>query len=161
MNKIIFLALLLVGCASSNEIEELKEPNMQLYKLFGFEPNGDVIYQFYHEFGFTDKVWHLITISKPGNRLKLKNRLPLDSLNLGRLKEISISKFMNGKTIKYEYDYEMNADVSLLAQQFYLKGSDIVVNLRKGSYTIQRKSDIEMIRIYDAEKNLEYLELIK
>ena len=160
---IIILAVLCTGCSSSNgsDVEELQNPKMDLYDQFGYTPEGEITYQFYHEYGFTDKVWHLITIVKPNSDSKLDKPLPLDSADLQRLEKIYSQKFMDGKPIFLTGDYKVNADVSLLVQEYHHKDSHLDINHVHGSYSIQKNGGVEILRIYDADKKLEYVELKK
>jgi len=145
----------------TNDITELSKPKMELYRQFDFIPEGEIIYQFYHEYGFTDKIWHLTSIVKPKTNPKLAHNLPLDKSIIKELEKIDVRKFIVGKPIIFGGDYIVNSDVTIDAQQFLLKDSDLNVNHTNGSYQIEKNGDIEIIRIYDADKNIEYIELKK
>jgi hypothetical protein len=167
MNKIIkltliFLTILISNCASdSNGILELTKPKMEFYNQFDFEPSGIVTYQFYHEYGFTDKFWHLITIAKPEFPPNHKYSLPLDKNILKKLKKIDLQKFIENKPILFNGDYKTNSDISLTAEQFHFKESDLNIGHQNGTYSVEINGDVELIRIYDADKGIEYIELKK
>ena len=156
------MTISLTNCASdSNGILELTKPKMEFYNQFDFKPNGKITYQFYHEYGFTEKFWHLITITKPEFPPNLKYHLPLDDSILKKLKKIDLQKFIKNKPIMFNGDYKINSDITLTAEQFHNKESDLNIGHQNGTYSVEINKGIELIRIYDADKGIEYIELKK
>jgi hypothetical protein len=164
---IISIILLLNSCGFDSQnkdtgIDELSAPKMDLYTQFDFKPNGEIIYQLYHEYGFTDKVWHLITIVKPDSKLEFEHKLPLDSNILwNNVDRIHIDKFVEGYPIQITNDYQMNSDVTISAEEYHNKEYKLNVNHNLGTYSVQKTGNIYLLRIYDPKNDLEYIELKK
>jgi hypothetical protein len=159
-----FITIFLIACgldSQKNEINILSQPNFELYNQFDFSPKGQIIYQFYHEFGFADKVWHLITIIKPDSNLVFENTLPIDSLVMNNVERIYLDKFVEGFPIQFNYDYEINSDVSIRAEEYHNEEFKLNVNHDNGTYLVKKIGDIYILRIYDNVNNLEYIELKK
>jgi hypothetical protein len=158
----IFLLFALWDCSfpvSTSPIEELSEADYRLYDGFNIEPTGKLIYQFYHSYGFTDKVNHLISISKHDTLLVFEHQLPLDSAILTKIDRIYTEKFAEGYPIQFPQDYKMNADVTIEARQYHDTLYKLNVSHEHGTYQVRKDSNVQMIRIFDTELNLEYIEV--
>ena len=162
---IIVIFVFLNSCGNQskrNEVEELSEPKMDLYTQFDFKPNGKIIYQLYHEYGFTDKVWHLISIVKPESELKLDYKLPLDNTILSKnIDRINLEKFIDSFPIQIIKEYQINSDITISAKEYHNKEFKLNVNHSIGTYSFQKSDSIYMLRIYDEKNGLEYIELKK
>ena len=159
LQPLVIISLFVLSCGPQPaEIENLNQPSWAIYEQFGYKPEGEIIFQFYHEYGFTDKILHLITIVKPAKDVRFENSLPLDSVSIADLSLIDTRKFIKGKPIIFTPDYQLNADVSIVAKQYHLNQSDLNVFHESGSYQIKRIGDSEMITLYDEISGLIYLE---
>lgn len=80
---------------------------------FGIKINGQIIYQFYQKYGFTDIEEQLIMVVKPGNIDDVTTDLPFDSLDIKRLGKIDLRKFIKDKPVIFAPEKTLQADIRL------------------------------------------------
>ncbi|MEM6263747.1 MAG: hypothetical protein AAGI38_14635 [Bacteroidota bacterium] len=159
---ILILAVLVSGCFSEGTGEkdsQLQQPDMELYPQFGYKPSGKIVYQLYHEYGFTDVVCHLITILVPDSVEQLAHDLPIDSGVMAQVPEIYTEKFVEGYPIQFFNEFSMNADISNKVKRFHDTTFNINISHVNGTYTIRRIGKTHMLKLIDEDSGLAYVEL--
>ena len=114
----------------------------------------------YHNYGMSEEVSHLITITKPTLIPNFENSLPLDSLILKKLNKINDQKFQKADFIHYAIDYYLNEDITNEVI-LYQSDSSLKVGIKNGSYQLTQDGKVEIFRLYDFETGYEYIELKK
>lgn len=153
--------LLFTSCSpNADQIKRIDKVNKSLYTEFDFIPNGNIKFQMYHNYGMSEEISHLITITKPIKVPNFENSLPIDSIILKRLTKINHLKFQKGEFIHYAIDYHTNSDITNEAI-LYEADSPLKVGIKNGSYQLSKKDNIEIFRLYDIETGYEYIELKK
>jgi len=156
-----FFALLFSNCSSSSDqIKRIDKVNKSLYTEFNFIPSGSIKFQMYHNYGMSEEVSHLITITKPTLIPNFENSLPLDSLILKKLNKINDQKFQKADFIHYAIDYYLNEDITNEVI-LYQSDSSLKVGIKNGSYQLTQDGKVEIFRLYDFETGYEYIELKK
>jgi hypothetical protein len=163
-NKSICLILLclLISCIppSTEKVEQTPSPNNNHSKTFETENYGTIQYQLYKKYGFTDIEEQLIEIHKPKGKIKLKNRLPIDSTIMTTLELIDTRKFRPSFKINYLPEKTINSDILIKSEEYSVKRTP-VLSYEKGQYEIVKTENKESIIIYDELNQLIYVEIKK
>ncbi|MGY6647888.1 hypothetical protein [Wenyingzhuangia sp. IMCC45574] len=158
------LVLMINSCGippSEGSIEYMNEPFLTIFEQSAYTPTNDIIYQFYHEYGFTDKVIHLNTIIQHDSIIKLKHSLPFQKTILRQFSKIDDEKYLNDTPINLEWIYTPFSDISICAKSYKKENSDFIVNHVKGSYEIEKKNNFTILKVFDNETKREFIEAIQ
>ncbi len=155
----LLIAFIFQSCISpsSEKIETLKNPDILILKDFGLNVSGEIIYQFYQSYGFTDKEEQLIMIVKPNDIEYLVNELPFDSVEIRKMERIDFTKFIKDDQINFEPDKIMQADIRIEAKE-YDKGDKRNVFYGRGKYKLSKSDTLETAILYDGQTKLLYVE---
>jgi hypothetical protein len=159
--RLLYLLLLFstLSCTGEVKIVRIENPIMDFYKEVNVQPNGDMIYQFYHKYGFTDVVDRVISISALEDSIALAHPYPIDSTILNKVGSFDYQRFLPEENIHIHKNYLVNKDVSLKVFEYGLP-PDVMI-IQEGSYEVLQKGQISTLRIIDKKKRLEYLEVVK
>ena len=159
MKILRFLTILLVlnSCSfsSTEQIEEIKKPDLAIITNFGITIPNEVEYQFYQKYGFTDVVEHLVLIVK-GNP---KITEPATLVKLNDLELINTGKFNDGKAIGFNLKSELQGDVLIGGKHFESDKSHEVI-YSKGQTLAFKSESRETVIVHDEATGLVYVESI-
>ncbi len=155
----ILILILIQSCIppSTDQIEKIDTPNNSKIKDFGIKITGQIIYQFYQKYGFTDLKEHLILIVKPENVDHISTDLPFDSLDIKRVEKIDMQKFIKDKPIIFVYEKNMHTDIRLESEE-YDSGKEKLVFHENGKYELIQTDSTETIFVFDSQTGLLYAE---
>jgi len=140
-----------------NKIEQINKPEYNVVNDFGMKINGEIIYQFYNQYGNTDIEEHLIMIVKQDNISFLNSSLPLDSTDIKKLSRINFRKFTMGKPVNIEPEKKCQEDIRNESREF--KGrKETYVFYGEGKYGITFNDSIETLYVFDNKTGLMYVE---
>ncbi|MEM7655477.1 MAG: hypothetical protein AAF399_05055 [Bacteroidota bacterium] len=155
----IWIILVSQSCIppSTDQVVQLTKPDNNIIKDFGYTVSGQVLYQFYQQYGFTDLEEQLIMIVRPGEVDYLISVLPFDTLDINRLEKIDMRKFIKGKSIMFAPEKAIHSDIRLTSQE-YDSGQTITVFHEAGKYGWTQTDTTETIFVFDSKTNLLYVE---
>lgn len=155
----LLLLLSILSCTKEVKIVRIESPIMDFYKEVNVQTNGEILYQFYHKYGFTDVIDRVISISAVENSIALAHPYPIDSAILNKQGSFDYQRFLPEENIHIHKNYLINKDVSLQAFEYGLP-PDVMI-IQEGSYEVLQKGRILALRIIDKKKRLEYLEVVR
>ena len=145
---------------SKDQIQKIETPDKALLSDFGIELSGEIIYQFYQKYGFTDLEEQLILVMKPrGFDLKMSDQ-PLNSPEIKSLQKTSIRKFTDNQPIDFTHEKFQQADIRLESKE-YDSGQSKSVHFNNRTYRIIQTDSTETIYVLDHQTQLMYVESIK
>lgn len=161
--SIILLITLLNSCglapSSENSSKPEFSPNVKLALEFKVDSN-QLLYQYYQKFGFTDLCEEIRMISKYESTFDLMKQLPLEANDL-----LIINSFLNkadsigGDTLAFQTsNRHLFRDIELEFSEFK-KSRVPIIGLKKGSYEIIQTEKSSILRIYNPQSKLFYLEV--
>lgn len=153
---VICLLAVVPSClpASKTTVKQLDQPDDSKIKSFGLTVNDQVIYQFYHKYGFTDFEEHLILILQPTIPLELALELPLSHTEL---ETINGNKFVRDSIIQLDIAQQAQADIRIEATVFRA-GPEPLIYTYDGSYKIEQTDSTEVLILSDRKSGLLYIE---
>lgn len=159
ISHFIFASIFFVimGCTGSKKNESL--PDYELIVEFGID-STELVYQYYQQFGFTDLCEDLRIISKQTSSPGLEKDLPI-SLEDSAV----IAKFSNKGNVFEEKIVignrkarRQNQDVENVFLE-YIPDSLLVFNPKVGEYEINILDSGSILKIYDSEAKLLFIEV--
>ncbi len=165
---LLFAVLCLVACGETSNKD--KEPDnfpmikskksASVYKTFGRGINNKIVtFQQYYETKGKKAFKHLITISKPSNGRELAKPLPLDMETIRKFGQIQASKFEGDGPIIMEKEHQFKDKNQVSYWLYHEENTSKEVFLKEGTYSYIRKQEFEMLQIYDAVNDIEYMEM--
>ncbi|MDX1907605.1 MAG: hypothetical protein SF053_11270 [Bacteroidia bacterium] len=145
---------------SQDEVRHLPAPDTALAATLGIREQGEIVYQWYETYGFTDVVQHLILVLKPASAPDLSNTLPISPQVLERFSMLNSQKYQNAAVLDGSAEKHLQADIRLSAREY---GTDttLVLSLRKGRYAFTRSDSTETLRLYDPASGWLFVEVCK
>ncbi|MEH0154517.1 hypothetical protein V6R21_10260 [Limibacter armeniacum] len=142
---------------STDEIQKIDKPDYLKIKSFGIGETGQIIYQFYQKYGFTDLEEQLILITKPEKIDFLTSDLPLNLTDLQNLEKIDVRKFKRDTSIIYEVEKYIHSDMRLESEEFDSSKNKSVFHV-KGKYKFVQTDSVETLWLFDKQTGLMYIE---
>ncbi|MCH2081376.1 MAG: hypothetical protein MK226_03240 [Saprospiraceae bacterium] len=155
----LLISLSFLSCTKEVKIVRIESPIMDFYKEVNIQLHGEMIYQFYHKYGFTDVIDRVISISALEDSITLAHPYPIDSTILTKEGSFDYQRFLPEENIHIHKNYLVNKDVSLKVFEYGLP-PDVMI-IQEGSYEVIQKGQISALRIIDKKKRLEYLEVVR
>lgn len=158
-SHLIFAVIFLVitGCTGSQKNENL--PDYELIEEFGID-STELVYQYYQQFGFTDLCEDLRIISKQTSSPGLEKDLPISPEDLAVIAEFSNKgdTFEEKIVIGNWKARSPNQDIENVFLE-YIPDSLLEFNSRVGKYEIKISDSGSILKIYDREAKLLYIEV--
>jgi hypothetical protein len=156
---VITLMVTIQSCIfpNSNQIEKIDRPDKEKAKDFGVKTYGEIVYQFYEKYGFTDIEEHLIMIVKSDNVNFLTSTLPFDSIATKGLQRIDLKKFTNDSPVNFELEKSLQEDIRIEGKEFDGRQEKPVFH-DCGKYGITMNDSIETVYVFDNRTGLLYIE---
>jgi hypothetical protein len=156
---IALIGITIQSCShpSSNSIEKISKPDRKKVKDFGINISGDIVYQFYEKYGFTDIEEHQILVVKSDNVSFLTSTLPFDSIDIRRLQRIDLRKFIKDKPVDFEPEKIFQEDIRIESKEFDAR-KEMPVFHDEGKYGITLNDSVETVYVFDKRTELMYVE---
>lgn len=132
---------------------------MDLALEFGVD-TSDLIYQYYQKYGFTDLCEDLRMVSFVETSPKLKKKLPISEDDLNVINAFSNKvDSVNNSAITFENNTRIFfLDIELDFIEF-VTDSTVEVGLKEGEYEIVQDKFSSILKVYDSQKGLFYIEI--
>lgn len=156
---LVGVLILLQSCIppSTEPVTQLDQPDRSKIDAFGIQVSGQIAYQFYHKYGFTDIEEHLILVVQPDEPLALGSDLPMTVVDADRLKVINKSKFTKDSTLNFAPGTYAHADIRIEALEFYA-GQELQIFVKSGTYEIIQTDSAETLILSDEQSGMVYIE---
>jgi hypothetical protein len=153
VNFIIILFLTSCNFKSTEELEEIKNPNLVSLTEFGIDINGQILFEFYQHCGFRDSEEQLILITQAKSKPNNIKPFPISDTDQKKLKWINTEKFYSTEFIDYKADINDNEDIRNNGY-IYNRKKNIRITTKKLFYSISASKQSEIVTIYDGNSNL-------
>jgi len=156
---ITLISIFIQSCipSSTDQIEIIDTPDILTIDTFGVDTTGQIIYQLYQKYGFTDLEEQLILIIKPEKISNLTSVLPFDSLDIQRIEKIDLRKFIKGTLLNIALEKLIYSDIRIESKEFY-SGQSKSIFYNKGQYQLVKTDTTEIIYVFDYQTGLMYIE---
>lgn len=156
---ITLMGMTIQSCSpsSSNQIEKIDKPDREKVRDFGINVSGEIVYQFYEKYGFTDIEEHQLLIVKSDNVDFLTSTLPFDSIDIRRVQRIDLRKFIKDKPVDFESEKIFQQDVRIESKEFDVR-KEIPVFHNEGKYGITLNDSVETVYVFDQRTGLMYVD---
>lgn len=157
VNFIIILFLTSCNPKSTEELKVIQNPNLVSVNEFGIDNNGQILFELYQHYGFTDSEEQLIIITR--NKAKPDNLKPFPISDEDRkiAKLINIEKYTSNDSINYKLDINDNADIRNNGY-IYNRKENIRITTDNLFYSISRNNRSETLIVYNANSNILLIE---
>tara|TARA_B100000795_G_scaffold266601_1_gene250038 strand:+ start:2410 stop:2919 length:510 start_codon:yes stop_codon:yes gene_type:complete len=154
---LIIIVFGLLGCGTNNKTES--KPDMKLATEFEMD-STQLVYQYYQKFGFTDVCEDIRMVSKLKDSPKFKKRLPITKNDLKAINEFS-NKVDSIKGSQISFDSNTRNQFYDIELGFIEFNSDslLTVKLTNGEYEIIQTDLTSILKVFDKESGLLYVEL--
>lgn len=153
---LLIVGLVLSSCSTSSKNEQ--KPNLHLAIEFGID-SSQLVYQYYQKFGFTDLCEDLRMVSKLNESPKLKNTLPISADDLKTINDFTNKvDSIDGSRISFESNSRGHFHDIEIDFIEYSSDSLLTIKLTKGEYEIIQTDFTSILKIFDSESGLFYVE---
>jgi len=150
---------MLLGLFScGGNIEKTNNPKLNLAKEYGID-SIQLKYQYYQKFGFNEVCEDLRMVSRLNKPPKLNKNLPIEPIDLKKINSFSNkTDKIKGKYISFKSDLRNQFhDIELEFIEF-IKDSSLIIKLNKGRYEITETELSSILKVFDSESGLLYIE---
>ena len=142
---------------SSIKVKEIQSPETNYIENFNLKFDGEILYQFYQKYGFTDLEEQLILIVKPNSTDLLINELPFNTMEFNRLERIQTNYFFNQAFLNLKVKKDAFMDIRIESKE-YNPIDTIKFDASKGKYLILTTDSVETLYVWDSNNNYLYIE---
>jgi len=155
----IIIIIFLTGCTakSTEELEDIQNPNPVSLTDFGIKTNGLILFQLYQHYGFTDSEEQLILITQTNDKPKNLKSFPISNEDQTKLNRINTEKFNSTEFIAYKADMNANSDIRNNGY-VYNRMKNIRITTNNSFYSISTNNQSETLTLYNTDSKLLFIE---
>ena len=152
----LIIAFVLIGCTTNTKNKN--QPNLTLAAEYNID-STQIVYQYYQKFGWTDVCEDIRMVAKLNNSPNFKKRLPITEVDLktingfpDKVDSFNISQIsFNSNTRNHFHDIELDFFE-------FITDSSLTIELSDGEYEIIQTEFISILKVFDKESGLLYVE---
>ena len=124
---------------------------------FGIDNNGQILFELYQHYGFTDSEEQLIIITRTKAKPYNLKPFPISDEDRKIAKLINIEKYTSNDSINYKLDINDNADLRNNGY-IYNRKDNIRITTDNLFYSISKNNRSETLIVYNANSNILLIE---